>query len=395
MRLRHSGDHQAASSLRRRGVLLGLMAAHLQYVAAAFGLTFPSLARGQVTAGTVGSASCDQPLNGTAPWSRKRRERLAHALRSGFGVQYWGNTFTADHLAAAPHGVFIIETAKIGASAEEKTSEVFFSPDEIQKIGQNRRRPVLGYLNLAKIEPYRDYWSDALRLAPGRDTLDQTDAPWIGPSIGNDGTLARFWTPGWQAILIDRVDCLLAQGVDGLFLDDVLQYFAYYSIVSKSDGDFAGSSGPVTAGEFARAMMSLVIAIASRARLHDCGALVVVNNGAYIGRDAQQDFAGSPQQDTFDQYRSALDGILIESVFAKGGNEAAITVLQEDFASVGMTVLTIDFADAAEKTPNAEFRAAIEARAAKEGFAAYVADDATFNRLFLPSPFAQTDPVSP
>ena len=395
MRVLQTGDHRIAESLRRRGVLLGLTAAHLQRVAAAFGLKFSWMGGLPAFADTIVAQSCDQPLNGAANWMKKRRDRIAQALRSGFGVQYWGKTFTADHLAANAHGMLIIETAKIGASAADKSREVFFTRDEIKQIGQDRHRPVLGYLNVAKIEPYRDYWVDALGVAPGRDTLDQADAPWIGPSLEDDGTLARFWTPEWLAILTVRVDCLLAQGVDGVFLDDVLQYFAYYSLVSNSDGNFPESGGPATAGEFARAMMSLVIAIADRVRLHDCRALVVVNNGAYIGRDAGVDPAESPPQGMFDRYRAALDGILIESVFADGGNAAVINVLHEDFASVGLSVLTIDFADTAEKLPLADFRSAIGARAATEGFASYVADDAAFNRLFPPIPIAQIDPVLP
>ena len=395
MTLPQSGDHRAASSLRRRGVLLGLTAAQLQRVATAFGLTFPSFTRAPVSAGTLGAGHCDQPSDGTAPWTAQRRARLGRALSSGFGVQYWGETFTADHLAAAPHGAFIIEIAKIGASATGKSREVFFSAEEVRRIGHDGRRPVLGYLNLAKIEPYRDYWVNALASAKGRDTLGQGDASWIGPSLGRDGTLARFWTPDWEAILTDRVDRLLSQGVDGLFLDDVLQYYAYYTGVSGGRPGFAVPGGPVSAVDFAHAMMQLVIAVASRARQHDCGALVVVNSGVYIGRDAGEDPPGSLRQDTFDRYRSAIDGILIESVFASGGDAAAIAVLQEEFASKGMPVLTIDFADAAAEVPSSETRVAIGKRATSEGFAPYVADDATFNRLYPPIPFAQAAPALP
>ena len=384
MKLRQSGDHREALSFCRRGVLLGLMAAQVQRAATAFGLTFPSIAMGQEYAGTVKAGNCEQPSYGTAPWKVQRRTRLRHALGSGFGVQYWGETFTADHLAAAPHGALIIELAKIGASASGNSREVFFSAEEIRRIGHDGRRPVLGYLNMAKVEPYRDYWVEALASAKGHDTLGQGDTTWIGPSIGKDGTLARFWTTEWEAILVNRVDRLLSQGVDGLFLDDVLQYYAYYSDVSEGRPGFAVSGGPVSAVDFAHAMMKLVIAVASRARQHDCGALIVVNSGVYIGRDAGEDPPGTLRHDTFDRYRSAIDGILIESVFASGGDAAAITVLHEEFASNGMPVLTIDFADAATEVPSTEVRVAIGKRAISEGFVPFVADDATFSRLYPP-----------
>lgn len=356
---------------------------------------FASLTGGPVLASTVGAGHCDQLSGGTSPWRELRRARLRQALKSGFGVQYWGETFTADHLATAPHGAFIIETAKIGGSSTYKSREIFFSADQVRQIGHDGRRPVLGYLNLSKIETYRDYWLDALASAKGRDTLVQGDAPWIGPSLGSDGTLARFWTPDWEAILADRVDRLMSLGIDGLFLDDVLQYYAYYSSVAEGRSGFAVSDGPATAAEFANAMIKLVLAVASRARKHNCGALIVVNNGVFIGRDAGEDPPGSLRQDSFDSYRSALDGILIESVFASGGNAAAISALHEDFASLGLPVMTIDFANSVAGVPGAETRGAIAQRADSEGFAPYVADDAIFNRLYPPITAAQGAPALP
>ena len=365
----------AASSLSRRKVLFGLAAAQLWRVVTRFGLTFPVLTRHQAFANTLNTEGCDPPSSSTASWAAQRRARLGRALRTGFGVQYWGDTFTVSYLAAAPHGALIIETAKIGASISNKNREVFFSADEIRQIGHDGRRPVFGYLNMAKIEPYRDYWVDTVVALDGGDTQARPDAAWIGPSLGKDGTLARFWTPEWAAILADRVDRLLSLGVDGLFLDDVLQYYAYYKAVAEDRPGFAAPGGPMTAGDFARAMMNLVIAVCSRARQNHCGTLVVVNNGVFIGRDAGEDPTGSQRLDTFDHYRSVIDAVLIESVFAAAGNAPAISALHEDFASSGITVLTIDFADAAKGATPAETKSTITDRAAHEGFAAYVAED--------------------
>lgn len=383
------------SGLRRRNVLLGLAGSWLQRVLSAFGLLLPVFARTPVFANTESAVTCGLPSHGLAPWMVQRRARLRGALKSGFGVQYWGVTFSAEHLAAAPHGVFIIETAKIGASATGQTGEVFFLADEIRRIGHDGRRPVLGYLNLAKIELYRDYWVDALALAKGRDTLVQGDMPWIGPSLGRDGILARYWTPEWTAVVMDRVDRLFAQGVDGLFLDDVLQYYEYYRGTLQGRAGFAAPGGPTSMVDFAGAMMELVIAVADRARQHDCAKLVIVNNGVFLGRDAGEDPPGSRRQDTFDRYRSAIDGILIESVFASGGDDTTISALHDEFASTGIPVLTIDFADAAQNAPTAETRATIAKRALAEDFTPYIADDAAFNRLYPPTTVARAVSVSP
>jgi uncharacterized protein (TIGR01370 family) len=264
----------------------------------------------------------------------------------------------------------------------------------MRRISNGGQRPVLGYLNLAKIEPYRDYWVKSLAKAGHPKTLGPQDARWIGPSLGADGTLARYWTPEWEAILKDRVDHLLAQGVTGLFLDDALQYYTYFQGVAARRAGFSGSDGPASVADFARAMMQLVITVADHARAKACGTLIVVNNGVFIGRDAGKGPASLPSSEVFARYRAALDGILIESVFAAGGDALAIAALQEDFASDGVPVLTIDFADAAA-LPADTLRADIRHRAAALGFAPYVVDDATFNSLYPAMPVGPAEPAGP
>lgn len=383
-----------AASMRRRDALLGLFAFQLRRSSAALGLFFSTVTGNRASANVIGATPCEPLAVAEASWAQQRRARVAHALQAGFGVQYWGKSFTAKDLAAAPHGFFIIETAKIGANANEKSREVFFTPDEVRQIGHNSKRPVLGYLNLGKIEHYRDYWVDANGQANLRDTIINSAAPWVGPTIGQDGTLARFWTPEWAAILSDRVDRLMRQGIDGLFLDDVLQYYAYYSALDQGRPGFSTAGGPVSATDFARAMMALVVQIANRARQHDCQALIVVNSGIYIGRDAGPDQPHSQLPASFAQYRLAIDGVLIESVFASGGDDPAILVLHEEFASQGIPILTVDFADTA-KEPFAEFRTKTALRAISEGFAPYIADDAAFDRLYAPIPINKADLAVP
>ena len=385
-----SRDLGSAAPMPRRRVLLGLSAMVLRRIASVLGPMFPAVIAGRALANEVDGIHLDQPTKSAAGASKQRRGRVRRALRAGFGVQYWGQTYSANHLAAAPHGLLIIETAKVGASIVGNSQEVFFSPDEIRQIGHSGRRPVLGYLNLAKIEPYRNYWVAALALSAPRETLGPGDAPWIGPTLGPDGALARFWTPEWAAILADRVDSLMRQGLDGLFLDDVLQYYASYAATARASPGFAVEGGPVSSADFARAMMKLVTSVANRARLHDSGALVFVNSGIYVGRDAGEDRPDAPLLDTFADYRSMIDGILIESVFASGGDDTAISVLHEEFASHGVPVLTVDFADAANMPPSA-LKAKIAPRALSEGFAPYIADDAAFNRLFAPIPAIPAD----
>jgi uncharacterized protein (TIGR01370 family) len=375
-------------------MLLGLLTAQ-------WGRMVGFVSLGQLTPGFASASNgepthvpCGAPESGSDRGaSEKRRRRMAESLQDGFGVQYWGSTFTVPNLVAAPHGLLIIETTRSGATATDR--EASFSREDIRKISHDGQRPVLGYINLAKIETYREYWSETERML-GR-VPEKGDLSWIGPSLGEDGTLALYWSPDWQKIVEDRVDRLMSLGVSGLVLEDVLQYYTFAEGVSRKDPAFLGLPPHQTHADFARSMMALVDRAARRARYHDCDALVVVNNGAYIGRDAGPDPEDDRQQVDFDQYRRNLDGILIESVFAKEGDQAAIAVLREDFLEGGIPVLTVDFAsaEAAEGVTLGEVKARTTARAAREGFFAYVAKDALFNRLYPASPSRPGTPVLP
>lgn len=368
-------DRPGKPLARRRTVVGGMIAAPLRALAGGLGLR-PARARASA------AGACDDALS--AVWQHRRRSRVAAALHAGFGVQYWGDGFATGALAAAPHGLLIIETAKSGADLAGQRRETLFSPADIRQIDRGGTRPVLGYLNLAKIETYRNYWVDAA----GKGVSLQGGAEWIGPSLGADGVLARFWTPGWQAIVEERVDLLMQTGVSGLFLDDILQYFAWSGAAAAGRPGYETADGPQTASDFAAAMMRLVRLVAARARRNDCGAIIVVNNGAFIGRDAGAEALDADGKALFDGYREALDGILMESVLARGGDRGAITALQEDYEALGIPVMAVDFLDSATPAGGSaeRTRQKILRLAERKGFAAYVAEDALFNRLYAPVP---------
>lgn len=310
---------------------------------------------------------------------RRRGVRLARALEQGFGVQYWGEGYTAETLAAQPHGLLILEAAKVGAPFSSTGREDFFTPEEIALINRAGERPVLGYLNIGEIENYRDYWVEFATRQASFDNLPD----WFGPHAGHGDHLAAFWVDSWRAILLERIDRLMAAGVDGVFLDDVLHYYSH-----ATDGDLvwpAGSrpAGPETAPGLAQAMMRLVIDLAARARAGNCDAYVVVNNAAFIGRDAAEEGGARP---VFDAYLSAIDAILAENVLAPTGHQTTRDALREDFLDNGVQVLTLD---ALSRFPDPErdgLQRRLAAQAAEAGFVPYLVEDEGFNRLFPPVP---------
>lgn len=338
---------------------------------------------------SAGSAPIEAEPNGGRRHVMAVRDWLAH----GFGIQYWGHRYAAEALAGSPHGVLIIEPAKAGADPNGPTRELFFSPEEIQAIRGDRRRPVLGYLNLGEIETNRDYYIDALRAQGGdRETTRTETAPLLcGAETAHGERLAAFWTPEWQTVVGERADRLLELGLDGLFLDDVLHYYTW----ARGD-DLRGIDQPCLANRpkgaqaFARAMMALVEGLAARADRRRPHSLVFVNNGAFIGRDAGLEHAWV--RIAFDRYRSAIDAVLVESVLSPRIEGQTVGVLRSDFLEQGLPVLSVDFVTQSEGRSAAEFRAMIRARAAKVGFIPYVADDQAFDRLY--SPLGVIPPVS-
>lgn len=285
-----------------------------------------------------------------------RSLKLEDALQQGYGVQYWGPEFNADTLNGTSHGLLIVEAAKVGALDTPDGKERFFSPAEMQAIGQGGTRPVLVYLNLTEVEPWRDYWPS-----------DETIPNWVGPVTAHGDKLAAFWRPEWRDILHDRVERLLATGADGLFLDDALNYFVAGSL------DSGASDKPSSIETSAEVMLNLVNEIASKAREIRCDALVVVNNGVFIGRDAPVS-----AHDDFDAYRDAIDGIMIEDGFGGADHPDLHAALKQDFLDRGVSVLSLDFASDAEAQMLAQ-------KARDRGYAPYIVPDGSFSYLAPPA----------
>ncbi|MGO4914810.1 endo alpha-1,4 polygalactosaminidase [Pseudogemmobacter sp. W21_MBD1_M6] len=301
---------------------------------------------------------------------------LTRALARGFGVQYWGDGYSAADLAKAPHGLLIVEASKVGALHTADGREQLFTKDEVAMISRDGTRPVIAYLNVAEIEDYRDYWVNSQSTDPRN---------WFGPRTAHDERLATYWTPEWEAILLERVDRLMALGFNGLFLDDVLHYYSFGTGTGLDWPDGMPVDGPQSAPGHARAMMALVQKISARAKESPCGAIIVVNNGAYIGRDAGPDSDDKAAQARFASYLGSIDAILMENIFGSATEAQTVQALQEDYQHRGVKVLSLDYTSHFQDEGTARLQDDITARAAKVGFVPYVAQNEAFDRLYPPS----------
>ncbi len=76
---------------------------------------------------------------------------------------------------------------------------------------------MIAYLSIGEAETYRPYWNKAWKKEP---------PPWLGKENrewrGNYGV--KFWEPGWQAIIFDYADRIVAAGFDGIYLDKVDEF---------------------------------------------------------------------------------------------------------------------------------------------------------------------------
>lgn len=313
---------------------------------------------------------------------RSRAAALTSALRQGFGVQYWGDTYSAEKLAAQPHGLLIIEFTKIGAHYSDTGRELPFTPEEIATISRNGERPVLGYLNVSEVETYRDYWIDhAAAVKAGGDPLPP---PWQGPHTAHGDDLAAFWTPEWKEILLARVDRLMAAGAGGIFLDDVLHYYSHALDQTLQWPEGTRPAGPSDASGFALEMMRLVGALAERARAWDCDALIIVNNGVFIGRDAAGASAGPDSKAAFAAYLDAIDAIMVENLSAPDMHPHALEALKEDFQANGASVLALDIATQFPEIEPGQLRDRVTAQTARNGVFSYVALDSAYSQLTPP-----------
>lgn len=313
---------------------------------------------------------------------RRRSLRLDKALSDGFGVQYWGEDYNAEALAERPHGLLIIEAAKLGAQYSANGREEFFSPDEIKKISRDGARPVLAYLNISEIEEYRDYWVD--QLAARRENPSARSPEWFGPLAQHGDRLAAFWLPEWRDVLLERVDRLMSTGANGIFLDDLLHYYTHSVNAHSRWPSDARPAGPTDAAGLAQTMMDLVVALSERVRAWDCDAYVVVNNGVFIGRDAGGAEPTESTKSAFADYLSHIDGILVENVLSPVAEASTREVLKEDFLSSGLQVMTIDNLDrfGSEDAGSVRYKVAVDAAGAD--FHPYLVDESMFSRLSDP-----------
>ena len=319
-------------------------------------------------------ASAAAAVDSARPQAVWRSRLSPDDLARGFGVQYWGAGYSARDLGRAAQGLLIVEPARASGAASPDGRELWFTPSDVARMRQGGRR-VIAYLNVAKVEAYRDYALDAAEAS-------RAAAPWDAGTTGSGDPLAAYWTAAWRDVLVERLDRILDAGYDGGMLDDILQYHDWAVGLNHLRPSDPPAEMPGNAAGFARAMMALVEALRERADQRRCGTILVANNGAFILRDAGASIPADDREAP--PYVGLIDAILVESLLTPREQSVAVDALRSDFQRFGVPVLVVEFASSRPGRAFAETMALVRDRAQALGFVPYVARDSSFSRLEAP-----------
>jgi cysteinyl-tRNA synthetase len=275
-----------------------------------------------------------------------KRQLLGSAERHA-GVKSWGykrHAVDPAEIAASPYDLVVIDYSRNGKDARR------FTPAEVklmQTKPEGGRRIVVAYMSIGEAEDHRFYWMRGwVETAPLRQpygNLETKELPrglqtvripkliapsWLGRE--NEGWrgnyLVRFWSSGWQDLIMHNQDSYLSRiisaGFDGVYLDRV---DAFYAIERDSEN----------AKEW---MVSFVAELATVARQQKADFIVIPQNA--------EELLGEQR------YLTAIDGIAKEDLLYGGerdgerNSDTRIAQSSRRLAAaraVGLPVLVVEY----------------------------------------------------
>lgn len=257
---------------------------------------------------------------------------------SSYALQFVN--FTAASLAATGADLLIVESGVTSAAGVAT-----LTPGQLAGL-ETQGRQVLGYVNTSVTDANRAYWNPAWVTPTNPDEPDVgvisgTAPAWLQNNFGTidfapepagqpnapEAILVDYRDPAWRALVVAQAVAVVQAGFHGVFLDDVARYFQ------------AGYAGDGYDPTLADSMMQLVLQVATAVRAIDPGAVVVVNSGVYIAGDSASG-AGSA---LFTDYRTAINGVLIENQFITESDPFSSHVLSDAWVNFpGVDILPLE-----------------------------------------------------
>lgn len=185
------------------------------------------------------------------------------------------------------------------------TAACKWNPGEINAIRNGRQgRKVVAYISIGEAENYRSYWKK--EWDENGDGKPDKHAPCFlnGENPDWQGNYkVRYWQPEWRQIILDRIDEIVKQDFDGIYMD-IVDAFEFYEYDEKKEEWLDNRKNPETKKSYRADMVKLVKKIALHAREKKAAFLVIPQNGEQL--------LECPD------YIKAIDGIGIEDLFTDG-----------------------------------------------------------------------------
>lgn len=93
--------------------------------------------------------------------------------------------------------------------------------DTLRRTPSGERRALVAYLSIGEAESWRPYWRACCAAEPKPTWLTETTQGWA------DNFVVRYWDAGWQQIVFQQLDQIIAAGFDGIYLDRADSYEAF------------------------------------------------------------------------------------------------------------------------------------------------------------------------
>lgn len=84
--------------------------------------------------------------------------------------------------------------------------------ERLKRKPNGGRRVVIGYLSIGEAEKWRGYWKNCCANGSPSWLTSKTQG-WAG------NYAVKYWDPAWKAIVMQRLNAMIAAGFDGVYLD--------------------------------------------------------------------------------------------------------------------------------------------------------------------------------
>ncbi|MEP3294901.1 MAG: MJ1477/TM1410 family putative glycoside hydrolase [Pseudoruegeria sp.] len=168
------------------------------------------------------------------------------------------------------------------------------SAEQVDTLQSTQGKKLYAYTSIGEAEDYRDYWQDSWSTQQP-DFLLSENSDWAG------NFRVEFWDSDWQQVIFQRVDDVLAQGYDGVYLD-IVDGYAVDEVIAAYPG---------TEAELRQEMIDFVINISDYAKSKNPDFAIIPQNAVGLLGVSEE----GPDSGSNTAYLNAIDGLGVEDLW--------------------------------------------------------------------------------